>query len=75
VTDRDSFTARARELDKRPDSSSPAIEHGESTGARQAAENAPSIVPSRIRRKTHSGNIADRQLRRPRGNVKATSKV
>jgi hypothetical protein len=74
VTDRDSFTARVRELDKPPDSSSPAIEHGESTGARQAAENAPSIVPSHIRRKTHSGNIADRQLRRTRGNVKATSK-
>jgi hypothetical protein len=72
VTDRDSFPLRAHELDKRPDSSSSAIEHGESTGARQAAENLPSIVPSRIRRRTHSGNIADPQLRRPRGYVKAT---
>jgi hypothetical protein len=65
MADRDPFTAGARKLDKRPNSSSSTIEHGESTGARKATENAPSIVPSRVRRRTHSGNIADPQIASP----------
>jgi hypothetical protein len=68
VADRDPFTACARKLDKRPNSSSSAIEHGESAGARQAAENAPSIVPSRVRRRTHSGKYC-----RPPNRVAAPS--
>jgi hypothetical protein len=48
---------RARKLDRRPNSSSSAIEEGESTGARQEAENAPSIVPSPVRRRTPAAGI------------------
>jgi hypothetical protein len=58
LTDRDSFTAGAHELDECPYSSSARLQDRVSLGCGEQFANPPSIAPARRRRRTHKHNIA-----------------